>query len=63
MVHDGRYYAIMLAHDVEAFFQGCLMVTGGHSFIQVINEYEVSVMEHLAFFMIRMHQSKSAEKR
>ena len=38
----------MLAHDAEAFFQRSLVVTGCHSFVQVIDQGEVGIMKCLA---------------
>lgn len=63
MARKGGQIAVVTAHDAEPFVKGSAVVAGGHAFVQIVDQGEMGIVKRMAFFMMRMHQSKSAENR
>lgn len=63
MIQKGGNLSIMFFHDAVTLSQGGFPVGGSHAGIEIIDKDQVGIINVFAFFIIRMHQSKSAENR
>lgn len=59
----GACQAVVLCHNAETFLQRGFPVPGSHSLVQIVYYRKAGIVQRVRLFMMRMHQSKSAEKR
>lgn len=49
MMENGTGCSIVVRHNTEAFAKRCFVVPGGHSLVQIVDKYQVGIMQGPCF--------------
>ena len=48
-MRHGSNQPVVLCHDPESFFEGCFLIPGSHSLLQIVDDCQVSIVQNTCF--------------
>lgn len=48
-MRHGSNQPVMLCHDPKSFFEGCFLIPGSHSLLQIVDDCQVGIVQSTCF--------------